>query len=176
MYLSPQFYPVREGFRIVLAKSPHKASKVKATGKAALLIGVSEYPAGLYPLPSAENDVLALQRVLQNPDIGGFDEVSTLINPEPTQMLEAIETIFLEREKDDLVLLYFSGHALKDVDGKLYLGTSLTRKTSRGSLRKYSAVPARFIHDAMQDSRAKRQVVILDSDFSGAFANGLVAK
>ncbi|MEH1974831.1 MAG: caspase family protein [Nostoc sp.] len=174
--MSPQFYPVREGFRIVLAKSPHKASKVKATGKTALLIGVSEYPAGLNPLPSAKKDVLALQRVLQNPEMGGFDEVSTLINPEPTRMQEAIETIFSERSKDDLILLYFSGNALKDESGKFYFATSITRKTSKGNLIKSSTVPASFVHEIMRDSRAKRQVVILDSCFSGAFAEGLTVK
>ena len=141
--MSPQFYPVKEGFRIVLAKSPNKASKLKATGKTALLIGVSEYPEGLNPLPCAEKDVLALQRVLENPEMGGFDEVSTLINPEPTRMQEAIETIFSERIKDDLVLLYFSGHAITDDRNKLYFATSIT-KTSRGRLIKSSAVPARL--------------------------------
>lgn len=174
--MSPQFYPVREGFRIVLAKSPNKASRVKATGKTALLIGVSEYSGGLNPIPCAEKDVLALQRVLENSDMGGFDEVSTLINPEPTQMQEAIEIVFSERKKDDLVLLYFSGHSITDNSNKLYFATSLTRKTSQGGLRKSSAVPASFIHEVMQDSRAKRQVVILDSCYSGAFANGLNAR
>lgn len=108
--------------------------------------------------------------------MGGFDEVSTLINPEPTRMQEAIETIFSERNKDDLVLLYFTGHGIKDERGKFYFATSLTRKSSSGKLIKSFTVPGSFIHEVMQDSRAKRQVVILDSSFSGAFANGLVVK
>ncbi len=39
-----------------------------------------------------------------------------------------------------------------------------------------SAVAASFVHENMERSRSKRQVVILDSCFSGAFAEGLSAK
>jgi hypothetical protein len=39
-----------------------------------------------------------------------------------------------------------------------------------------SAVAANFVHENMSRSRSKRQVVILDSCFSGAFAEGLSAK
>jgi uncharacterized caspase-like protein len=175
--MKPQFYPIREGFRILLAKSPNKESKIKITaGKKALLIGVSEYREGLNPLPSAIGDVEALKRVLQHPEIGGFDNVSTLINPEPTVMQEAIEAIFSERSRDELALLYFSGHGIKSDQGKFYLSTCLTRKNSRGSLVKATAVPASFVHEVMQDSRAKRQVVIIESCFSGAFSEGLLVK
>ena len=38
----------------------------------ALLIGVSEYPEGLDSLPSSMRDVEALQKVLEDPAIGGF--------------------------------------------------------------------------------------------------------
>jgi hypothetical protein len=40
--------------------------------KVALLIGVSHYEAGLPPLPAAPNDVEAMRRVLQDPNIGGL--------------------------------------------------------------------------------------------------------
>lgn len=52
--------------------------------KVALLIGVSEYQAGLNQLPAAQYDVEAVQRVLQHPLICGFDKVTPLINPEGT--------------------------------------------------------------------------------------------
>ncbi|MEE4247527.1 MAG: caspase family protein, partial [Kangiellaceae bacterium] len=91
-------------------------------------------------------------------------------------MQEAIEGTFSGRKKDDLVLLFFSGHGVKDSNGKLYLATALTKKTERGDLVKSTAVSASFIHDIMKDSRSKRKVVILDCCFSGAFAHGLSAK
>ncbi|WP_086762804.1 caspase family protein [Nostoc sp. 106C] len=144
--------------------------------KMALVIGVSDYAPGLTPLPGSIKDVEAMRQVLQHPDMGGFDEVKTLSNPEPLVMQEAIETLFSGRTKDDLVLLFFSGHGIKDDNGKLHLATRITRKTPQGELIRATAVPASFVQDIMSNSRSKRQVVILDCCFSGAFAEGWLAK
>lgn len=144
--------------------------------KLALAIGVSDYEPGLTPLPGAISDVEAMRRVLQHPDLGGFDDVKTLSNPNPQEMQEAIETLFSGRTKDDLVLLFFSGHGVKDDSGKLHLATRITRKTLQGELIRATAVPTRFVQDIMSNSRSKRQVVILDCCFSGAFAEGWLAK
>jgi tetratricopeptide (TPR) repeat protein len=144
--------------------------------KLALAIGVSDYEPGLTPLPGATRDVEAMRRVLQHPDLGGFDDIKTLSNPDPQEMQEAIETLFSGRTKDDLVLLFFSGHGVKDDSGKLHLATRITRKTLQGDLIRATAVPTRFVQDIMSNSRSKRQVVILDCCFSGAFAEGWLAK
>jgi branched-chain amino acid transport system substrate-binding protein len=145
--------------------------------KVALLIGVSEYQPGLNPLPASTKDIEALKQVLENPEIGSFDEVKTLTNPDPQQMGEAIEQIFSDRDKNDLILLYFSGHGIRDKEsGKLFFATSKTRNNSSGAFVKATAVPTNFIHDAMSSSLSRRQVVILDCCFSGAFANGMLAK
>lgn len=146
--------------------------------KVALLIGVSEYEPGLNPLPAAVKDLDAMKEVLLHPEMGGFAESDILLlkNPNRQEMEESIETLFANRHKDDLVLLFFSGHGIKDDSGRLYLGTSKTRKTARGELVRSSAVAANFVHENMSRSRSKRQVVILDSCFSGAFAEGLSAK
>lgn len=144
--------------------------------KMALLIGVSEYEPGLTPLPGAIKDVEAMQRVLQDGDIGSFDEVKTLANPDSQLMKESIETLFLGRAKEDLVVLFFSGHGVKDESGRLHLATRITRKTPQGELIRATAVPANFIQEIMSNSRSKRQVVILDCCFSGAFAEGWSAK
>ena len=139
--------------------------------KIALLIGISDYVPGLAPLPAAAKDALAMQHVLQDPALGGFpaSDITMLENPDRQTMEEAIEHLFADRQKDDLVLLFFSGHGIKDETGKLYLATRTTRKQARGELVRSSAVAASFIHDSMSRSRSKRQVVILDSCFSGAF-------
>ena len=144
--------------------------------KMALVIGVGEYEPSLTPLPGSLRDVEAMQRVLEHPEVGGFDEVKTLLNPAPQKMQEAIETLFSGRKKDDLVLLFFSGHGVKDDSGKLYLATRITRKTDKGELVRATAVPTRFVQDIMSNSRSRRQVVILDCCFSGAFAEGWLAK
>ncbi|MCC5611975.1 caspase family protein [Nostoc sp. CHAB 5834] len=144
--------------------------------KMALVIGVSDYEPGLTPLPGSARDIEAMRRVLQQADVGGFDEVKMLLNPKPQEMQEAIEILFSARKKDDLVLLFFSGHGIKDDNGKLHLATRITRKTPQGELIRATAVPASFVQDIMSNSRSKRQVIILDCCFSGAFAEGWLAK
>ena len=144
--------------------------------RVALLVGVSEYEPGLSPLPAAVKDIEALQRVLQDPEMGGFDEVRTLANPESHTMQLEIETLFDGRTKDDLVLLFFSGHGIKDDTGKLYFATRITRKNAKGELIRATAVPSSFVHEIMNNSRAKRQAIILDCCFSGAFDPALQAK
>lgn len=146
--------------------------------KVGLLIGVSEYEPGLNRLPGSVKDIQAIAKVLQHPEMGGFAEadIQKLENPDPQKMQEAIETLFSDRRKDDLAIVYFSGHGIKDESGKLYLATRLTRKNPRGQLIKSTAVPASFIHNIMSDSRCKRQVIILNCCFSGAFAEGWSAK
>ncbi len=145
--------------------------------KIALLIGVSEYQPGLNPLPAAVKDVEAMQRVLVNPEMGGFDkaDITVLKNPAPQEMQYAIYNLFADRQKDDLLLFYFSGHGIKDERGKLYLSTPTTRKQN-GRLVTPSAVAASDLHDSINDSRSQRQVLILDCCFSGAIALGMSVK
>jgi uncharacterized caspase-like protein len=144
--------------------------------KFALLIGVSESSEEDLPkLPSAIADIRAMQAVLQNPEMGGFKSVAVLPNPTRQQMEEAIEALFANRKTEDLVLFYFSGHGITDEKGKLYLVTPQTRK-DRGELIKATAVAATVLHDYMVNSRSKHQVLILDSCFSGAIAEGLTGK
>lgn len=145
--------------------------------KAALLIGVSEYKTGLNPLPGAVKDVEAMQRVLVHPEMGGFAEenITVLKNPQRQAIEDAIYKLFDNRQKDDLLLFYFSGHEVKDESGKLYLSTCATRKNN-GRLVKPSAVAASTLHESINESKSQRQVVILDCCFSGAIAFGMTVK
>jgi formylglycine-generating enzyme required for sulfatase activity/uncharacterized caspase-like protein len=144
--------------------------------KVALLIGVSEYEVGLNPLPAAVKDVVALERILKDSEMGDFDEVKVLTNPEPQAMQYEVETLFSGRSKDDFVLLFFSGHGIKDDNNNLYFATRITKKSAKGDLIRSTAVPARFVHEVMNNSRAKRQAIILDCCFSGAFDPSLQSK
>ena len=145
--------------------------------KVALLVGVGEYAGGLTALPGTLIDIQEMQRVLQDPKVGGFDQVNLLPNPDVQTLQIRIERLFSEnRSRDDLILLYFSGHGVKDDNGSLYFATSLTRKNEQGSILLGTAVPTNFVQNCMSSSRCKRQILILDCCFSGAFANGMKAK
>ena len=142
-------------------------------GKFALLIGVSEYSEGENPLsalPAALNDVRQLAEVLEDPNIGGFDSVLPLENRSIEDMRSAIANLFADRRADDLVLLYFSGHGITDQQGNFFFSTPKTYK--KGNLLfKPSAIPARDVHDEMNDCASDRMVVILDCCHSGAFGD-----
>jgi len=141
--------------------------------KKALLIGVSQYEAGLPPLAAAPKDVAAMERVLQSPELGAFDEVKTLIDPDLEKMQTAIDLLFQSCQKGDLGLLYFSGHGITDDSDRLYLAT---RRTGKDTFRS-TAVSASFIQGIMRDRGYQRQhVLILDCCYSGAFAEGWLAK
>ncbi|MBW4479585.1 MAG: GUN4 domain-containing protein [Tolypothrix brevis GSE-NOS-MK-07-07A] len=140
--------------------------------KIALLIGVSKYGEGIPPLSSALNDVEAMQRVLQNPSLGDFDQVEPLLNPTDSEMRRAIQKLFKQAAKDDLVLLFFSGHGITNDDGHLYLTTRITTKDDFEA----TAVDANFIQGQSNNCYAKRQVLILDACYSGAIAQGWKTK
>ncbi|BAY94576.1 MULTISPECIES: caspase, EACC1-associated type [unclassified Tolypothrix] len=140
--------------------------------KIALLIGVSEYSQGIPPLSSALNDVEAMQRVLQDPNLGGFEQVERLLNPDAIAMRKAIQKLFREASKEDLVLFFFSGHGITNDEDHLYLATRNTAKDDFEA----TAVDASFIRGQSNNCYAKRQVLILDACYSGAIAQGWKTK
>jgi uncharacterized caspase-like protein len=139
----------------------------------ALVVGVGSY-AQLDPLRSAVRDAEMMAHVLKY--VAGFDEVGTLLEPDQSRLAEAIECLFASRSPDDVILLYYSGHGIKDERGGLYLTVPATRKHASGELVRASAVSCRHIHDVMGASRSRRHIVVLDCCFSGAFAEGMLAK
>ncbi|MBF2087807.1 MAG: GUN4 domain-containing protein [Synechococcales cyanobacterium K44_A2020_017] len=142
--------------------------------RVALLIGTGTYGDGFKPLPAAPKDVEAIAAVLRDPDMGGFDQVEQLIDQPHSTVSETIETWFRARQKDDLALLYISGHGVKDDQRDLYFAACNTKKQKENLVRA-TAIPASVVRDRIRESKAKRQVIILDCCFSGAFGD-LLAK
>ncbi|MCU7244505.1 MAG: caspase family protein [Microcystis aeruginosa WS75] len=144
--------------------------------KFALLIGVSEYSEGLRPISSAILDVEAMRRVLEHPDMGAFDQVTVLPNPDKGSMEKAVEDLFANRQRDDLVLLYFSGHGLKAQNARFFLSTRDTGCDQYGDFRRATALAASKLQEYITDSRSQRQIIILDCCFSGALVQGMLIK
>ncbi len=138
----------------------------------ALIIASAQYSDPLLcQLQAPQADATSLSEVLSNADIGGF-QTKALIDRPSYEVAAAIEEFFLDRSLDDLLLLYFTGHGIKDADGRLYFATTNTKR----NLLLATAVAASFVNDAMLRSRSRRQILILDCCHSGAFARGMVAK
>jgi hypothetical protein len=138
----------------------------------ALIVASANYTDPLLrQLQAPAADAAGLIDVLSNQEIGGF-QTKALIDRPSYEIAAAIEEFFIDRQPDDLLLLYFSGHGIKDVDGRLYFATTNTKR----SLLLATSVPASMVNDAMLRSRSRREVLILDCCHSGAFARGMVAK
>lgn len=137
--------------------------------KFALIIGNSEYDdTTLAKLESPDSDVRSLAQALRNTEVGGFDEVQEVINKPEAQVRRAISTFFKKRKRDDLLLLYFSGHGVLDDKGRLFLAVKDTQR----DLLNATSIPATYISEDMDSCRSKRQILILDCCHSGAFARG----
>ena len=132
----------------------------------ALIIGNSQYDdPGLARLAAPDVDVRELGEALRSPDLGRFDEVEQLVDETSPAVRRAIARLFHLKRRDDLLLLYFSGHGIRDDQGQLYLAT---RDTERNLLAATS-VEASFVTSQMDRSASRRQVLILDCCHSGAF-------
>ena len=135
--------------------------------KFALLIGNSEYEDPTFSrLTKPSADVESLARVLENPAIGGF-QVETLVNRNRYEVGRAIHHLAKSARGEDMILLYFSGHGAKE-RGILYFAL---RDTLFNNLR-FTGLDARDVSEQMRDSYSRRQVILLDCCYSGAFVGG----
>jgi tetratricopeptide (TPR) repeat protein/Tol biopolymer transport system component len=143
--------------------------------KSALIIANYRYEhPDLRQLVAPAQDAESLARVLADRALGGF-EVRTVINEPHHRVNLEIESFCENRKRDDLLLIYFSGHGIKDADGQLYFATVDTQ-LSQHNVRCATAVSAYFVNEMMSRSRSRRQILLLDCCYSGAFKHGMLAK
>jgi Caspase domain len=142
-----------------------------AEGRYALVVASSRYAdPTLRQLEAPGHDARSLSSVLSTPTIGDFN-VTTLEDEPAPKVTQEIEAFFDGRRREDLVLLYFSGHGILDESARLYFATTDTRVDRPRS----TAVSADFVNDLMGECRSRRQVLVLDCCNSGAFARGIKA-
>ncbi|MFF8672576.1 PQQ-binding-like beta-propeller repeat protein [Streptomyces sp. NPDC015242] len=134
----------------------------------ALLIGTGSYEhAELPTLLSPEADCARLTEVLHDPEVGQF-EVQHLVDADRSTVERAIEEFFLTAQRDDVCLLYFSCHGVVSRSDKLYFAVRNTNPDRPA----HSAISAGFVHDVMDECRARSIVVVLDCCYSGLFIPG----
>jgi len=132
--------------------------------KVALLIGVSDYGPGLTSLPGVQADMAAMQQVLQDPKLGNFDQVKTLVNPDRAEMEAAIAQVLLDQTAD-LACLYFSGHGVLDRRGGLYLTTAQVSFDPEGALVPTTVIAAPDLRSMLRQGQPQQTAVILDASF-----------
>ncbi len=139
------------------------------SGKFALIIANTEYnDSGLAQLSAPGKDAEDFANVLKSPEVCDFDDVKVLLNQPSSSVIEAMDEFFDQKKPNDLLILYFSGHGIRDEFGSLFLAV---KNTARNRL-KSTAIKSDYVRDLMDQSRSKRQVLILDCCNSGAFAQG----
>jgi outer membrane biosynthesis protein TonB len=140
--------------------------------RSALILASYHYEdPGLRMLRAPARDAEALARVLQDPEIGNF-QVRTVLNQPAHVVNLAVEEFFADCKPDDLLVLHFSGHGLKDDSGELHFAAADTRLLRLES----TSVSAAFVNRQMSRSRSRRVVLLLDCCYAGAFERGMVPK
>ncbi len=139
----------------------------------ALLIGNSSYPAdehNLQTLRGPVKDIAALNRALIDPGTGLFADVDVTLLPEATsaRAIRALGRFFSTAARDDVLLLYFSGHGKLDQIGRLHLCMQDTDSADLLS----TAVSSTRISEFADASRARNVIIVLDCCHAGAFRGG----
>ncbi|MEO3812116.1 caspase family protein [Sphaerisporangium sp. B11E5] len=115
-------------------------------------------------------DAAALAEVLADPGVGGF-AVTPVIDRPTWEIRLAVQDFLHDRSPRDLILVYLSCHGLLDAYRRLYFAATDTRKDRLAA----TAVESVWLMDLMEHCRARRQILVLDACFSGAFARGAKA-
>ena len=140
--------------------------------RSALVIANDSYQdPGLQRLRAPVRDADALARVLGDPAIGNF-EVQLKLNLSESQVRRQVAAFFSDRRLDDLLLLHFSCHGVKDADGQLYFAAADTELPALEA----TGVPSEFVNRQMTKCRSRRILLLLDCCYSGAFARGMTAR
>ena len=139
----------------------------------ALIVAVSDYrDPKLSKLRSPATDADRLAAVLRDPEIGGFD-VELVADPEVQELRRRLATFFgVDRRPDDLLLVHFSCHGVKDQGGELHLAAADTQE----DLLDATGIDASWLNGRIGRCRSKRIVVLLDCCFSGSFPFGARAR
>jgi Caspase domain len=134
----------------------------------ALLVATSVYSdPDLRELRAPGRDAAELSEVLGDLRIGGF-EVQMLVNVPSGEVQEGIEDFCADRHLDDQLLIYLSCHGVLDSNGRLYYAAANTKRQRLAA----TAISATWLNERLEDSRARRQILVLDCCHSGAFARG----
>src|SRR3954470_11116630 len=140
--------------------------------RSALIIASDTYAdPQLAQLRAPGRDAEELAAVLRDPAIGDFD-VRVSMNGHHYEVRVALEDFFADRRPEDLLLLHFSCHGIKDEAGRLFFAATDTQRSRLNA----TAIAAEYVNDLLNSARSRRIVLLLDCCFSGAFTRGLSAR
>lgn len=130
----------------------------------AIVIGINTYEDPAWePLAHAESDANAVAAVLEDPALGGFDQVLRLSGQGATrarikQTLQSIRTL-----PQDVVVVYFAGHAIRARDRYGYWHQYLIPWDGSQRLIDETSIRFEWLADEIEHFRAQGRVVIADA-------------
>ncbi|OLB81126.1 MAG: type VII secretion protein EccCb [Actinobacteria bacterium 13_2_20CM_2_71_6] len=140
------------------------------TRRLALLLANDYYEnTALSPLIAPRNDAEQLFNLLHDPEVGSFEPAEILVNRSKSDIERSVERMFKAAQPGDLLLLYYSGHGIRDAAGRLHLAVWNTEPDLLHS----TSVSASFLKELIEESQASSVVILLDCCYSGAFSSGL---
>lgn len=130
----------------------------------AVLIASSQFPnePKLQALRCPENDVDGVSEILKTS--GGFTETLVLKNQPNYEVLRKVNQVLKKAGKNDLILIYYSGHGKLDPAGRLHLATTDTVIEELEA----TSIPVERIRNFVDTSSPTKVILILDCCFSGA--------
>ncbi|WP_435823416.1 caspase, EACC1-associated type [Kitasatospora aureofaciens] len=136
----------------------------------ALLIGNTSFPRdphALLDLDGPRVDIQQLKQALTDEQVGLFrgEDIQRMFDKGIQEIREQVDEFFSSATREDVLLLYYSGHGQTDERGTLYL---CAKDTSTNRLRA-TALSAIEINNMIDGSPAGTTIVILDCCYSGAF-------
>ena len=142
----------------------------------AVLIGNSHYPEDPDNLPDLKgpiNDVTGLGRVLSAESISLFSpaDIKLMTDRQSYEISAELEELFAEATRDDVLVIYYSGHGITADNGSLLL----CARNSRIDRKLTTTVSAETITRMTDQSAAAITIVVLDCCYAGAFKSGDVA-
>lgn len=180
--------PVVRTYAATVPQGSRLVQKVEGTLTAtigqrhAVVIGVAKYRAAgelLLPLQYAAKDAEEFRDFLTSPAGGSFpaSQVVLLTNEQATsvEIRKALFTFLKSAIKEDLVVIFFSGHGAADPDrpGNLYL---LSYDTDPNDIAA-TAFPMDDVQKALRNTiEAQRVVVLTDACHSGGVAQSMKTK
>ncbi|MCX7066347.1 MAG: caspase family protein, partial [Methylococcales bacterium] len=133
----------------------------------ALLIGNNEFQenSGIAKLRCPPKDVQGLAAVLADSERGQFQVMPPLINKTRQEIEVGLFNILKKATKNDVVLIYFSGHGIPtNLKKQLYLSA----KDTQVDALQVTAIAVSQIKELIDESNCNRIILILDCCFSGA--------
>ncbi|MFP6759035.1 MAG: caspase family protein [Alphaproteobacteria bacterium] len=151
--------------RVVSVDRKRRIPKVDFGNYHALVIGIADYKQ-LPKLKTAVGDAKAVAAVLL--EKYGFT-VSSLINPNRNDILDALDELAETLEKSDNLLVYYAGHGWQDEKSGRGYWLPVNAKASRKS-RWFSNAD---LTDSLKVIAAKHVMVVADSCYSGTLTRSI---